>query len=161
MTGLQWHSLRIRSEIKDLMLDGLHHDRSELMAIISANGGGYKQLPNSIRDLKDDGFYIEWDPAVGKYRWATHQVDTQRATAVSMDARAIPELVRRIRAQRGERLRAIHHRSETGQRDADAIALAEASLANMAVLAGRSPSALIAATHLTAWQESQIVAEVP
>jgi hypothetical protein len=158
---MQYHSRCIRRDIKALLLDGLPHDGSELWAIIYAHGGGHRQLRSAVQDLRDGGFYVAYDRAVGSYHWVTNYADTDHATADALAVRAIPELIHRIKAHRGEWLRAVHHRGETGFEEADNIARYEASLTGMAVGAGMSPARLIAATYLSTDDEASILVEVP
>ena len=161
MTGLQYHSICIRRDIKALLVDGLPHTRGELFAIISSHGGGYQQLQASIQYLKDRGFYVEFDRWHDTYQWVTDHDDTAHATKEALSLRALPELMRRVRAHRGEQLRAVHHRGEDGVPDADYIALLEGSISSLAIAAGLSPSRLLQATHLDASDEVSILAEVP
>lgn len=160
MRNMRWHSRLIRRDIKALMLDGLPHHRSQLDAIIDRHGGGVDQFASALRDLKDSGFYISYDRASNRYVWSTLATDTDHATADALAVRAIPELIHRIKACRGERLRAIHHRGETGFTEADNIARFEASLTGMAVGAGLSPAQLIHETYLSVYDEAAILSEV-
>jgi len=158
--SVRWYTHLIRQDVKALLSDGRPHASTEIWAIINGHGGGYQQFARTIQYLKDTGFYVAW---VGgdRYQWLTDHDDTSHATQESLEARAIPELTRRVRAHRGELLRAVHHRNEDPTRYEDFIALAEGALSSVAVLAGRSPSRLISQTHLDPAIEAEILAEVP
>lgn len=149
----------IDAAVVALLADWAHHTRTELSAAVLAVGGSEYSWTSSINRLRKRGFYVAYSHARGTYAHVTMSQDTSAASAAALLMRAIPELTTRIKAHRGEMIRAIHQRGEDPTPYRADIGLLINALMSMGLAAGRDPSALVDATKLTAAQEAAIKAE--
>lgn len=147
----------LATELRALLDDGQPHHRSELLGLARRHGGGAKQYRRAVAGLKSGGYYAGYIRG-GYYAHRTLEQDTTRATRESLRLRSVPELIRRIRAHRGEMIRA-GKRGENLQPYIDALAMFESTLASIALAAGLSPSEAMFDTLLTADEELAIKAE--
>lgn len=143
-------------ELRLLFHDGRPHRRDELLAVARRHGGSAKHYRAAVKRLKRAGYYLA--PA-GEY-WAhrSTESETTLATQSAVLTRALPELSLRMRAERGERLRALLRGGDVAAHDA-ALALHESTLAALALCGGLSPSAAIFETYLTSEEEAAIKGE--
>jgi hypothetical protein len=151
----------IDNAVAALLSDWAPHTRTELEAACEDVGASSEAWRRSLPRLRDRGFYVAYNYLTGTYAHVTMRDDTSAVTATALLRRSIPELTRRIRAHRGELIRATHHRGEApGLYEADINLLVNALLA-MGLAAGRDPAVLLNSTLLSASDQAEIIAEAP
>lgn len=142
-------------ELRVVLDDDCPHHRSELLSLARRYHGTAKHYRRAVARLKDGGFYVEGGEF---YTHRTVERETTNATARALCLRSVPELSRRIRALRGEMIRA-EKRGEILDAYVAALAMFETTLAAEALAAGLSPATAIIDSFLTADQEASIKAE--